>query len=150
MKDITNEFNTNIMNMIGEYSYAFYLINRDQSAKCTCILHETSQPNPGCPTCLGTGRRITIRKVIGASQETKIPPTFKSDDFIMSKNYYINSSIKINEDDLIIDGNEVFWVFSVQNLISLKGTLPYTKYNCVKKRFDAAEMLINFNKAINK
>lgn len=146
--NITKNFNSEIMNIIKLHSYDFYVINRKQNVKCTCVKHETSQADPKCPYCFGTGRAVTFRPIHGASQETKIPPTFKSDNFIMSRNYFIDSKYKLNEDDLIVDGDEVYSVFALQNMLSFEGSLPYLKYNCVKKRFDYTDMLNNFKQAL--
>ena len=148
--NLTRNFNNGILKMIEQFSDTFYFIKRDETKKCTCVKHETSQANPACEKCLGTGYRITIQAIRGAAQDTKLPPTFRSDNFIVARNFYVRSEHYLDEDDIIVDNNIPYMVMEQQDLNSLEGTMPYRKICGVKKKFDSEIFIKNFNKIINK
>ena len=101
-----------------------------------------------CPKCLGTGYKITIRKIKAAAQDTKLPPTFRSDKFIVARNFFLNKSIECKEDDIIVDNDNAYIVLEIQELLSLEGTIPYRKISGVKKKFDTTKFMDNFNNII--
>lgn len=146
--NLSSRLNNKILDMIDKHSYYMYYIKRDLKSRCTCIKHETKQANPDCPKCLGTGYKITIRKIKAASQDTRLPPTFRSDNFIVARNFFVNSDTECQEDDVIVDKNTPYMVLEIQELISLEGTIPYRKISGVKKKFDATTFMKNFNNII--
>lgn len=148
LNTISKVFDQSILDIIETGAYYVYFINRNKQIKCSCISHETKQANLYCPKCLGTGNKIKIYKAKVAAQDTKLPPTFRGDTFIVARNYYVPSKYVISEEDLIVDKNEVYICFEIQNLLSLKGTIPYSKVNASKKRFDSDKFFKNFYKII--
>lgn len=150
LNSLTNNFNKEILDMIDRFAYDMHLIKRDESKICTCIVHSTSQADPSCKKCLGTGYRISIIKVKAAAQDTKLPTTFRSDDFVVARNFFLKSEHYLDENDLVVDKRTVYMVMEQQELISLKGTLPYSKICAVKKKFDSKIFFENFNEIINK
>lgn len=150
LSNITQSFNDEMLNIIEINSYYVYMVNRDRNIKCSCISHETKQPDSNCPKCLGSGNKIKISKVKIAAQDTKLPPTFRGDTFIVARNYFMPSKYTILEEDMIVDRNEVYICFEVQNVLSLGGSLPYSKINASKKRFDSKIFLNNFYNIIRK
>lgn len=145
-----NRFNKGILDMIEMHEYEFFTIKKDISIRCTCVSHETSQANVACPKCLGMGYKITIRKIRGAAQDTKLPPTFRSDKFLVAKNYYIPSKYILDKEDLIVDRDKAFQIFECQEMIGLKGTIPYKKFTTVRKQYDEKIFLKNFYNIINR
>lgn len=145
MKD---SFNEKIKEIIDLHAYELYYIKRDSKIVCSCIKHETKQADPACPKCLGTGRKITIRKFKGAAQDTKLPPTFRSDRFIVARSFFVKDEIDMVKDDIIVDGNTPYIVLEVQELIGLGGSIPYRKTNGVKKKFDTEIFMKNFESII--
>lgn len=144
-------FNKGILDMISLHSYEFYTIERDLNIMCTCTDPATKQANVNCSKCLGTGYKIRIRKMRGASQDTKLPPTFRSDKFLVARNYFIpTNNIELKEDDLIVDGDSVYLIFEYQQMLGLEGSIPYKKYSATKKKFDAAIFFKNFNNIIRR
>ena len=100
-------FNQMFLNMIDQFSHAFYHIQLDKSFKCTCYKEGTAQPDPKCPKCLGTGYRIKIRKIYGAAQESGIPLTSKEKtSFSMTSNYFVRSRYNIKRQDLFYDNGD--------------------------------------------
>lgn len=146
---LSNSFDGGILNMIKIHSYDVFIVNRIKNVKCTCVEHSTKQANIACEKCLGTGNKIKIRKIHCAAQDTKLPPTFRADTFMVARNYFIENKYIVNEEDIIVDRNGVYVIFEIQNLLSIKGTLPYMKANSTKKKYDLKIFLSNFNKIIS-
>lgn len=138
----------NVLEIIEKFSYDFYVINLDKSIVCTCISPSSSRADVSCPKCIGTGYKIRIKKVRGASQDSNIPSTIRSTDFIVSKNYYIPYKYKLSDDDIIVDGDQVFNIFRRQLNRTFNGKIVYTKCLCVDKKFDQKIFLENFKKAL--
>lgn len=147
--NMTAKFNKRILDMIDRFSYNMHLVKRNKNIKCTCVAHESDQARPDCPKCLGTGNKITIKKFKGASQDTQLPPTFRSDNFVVARNFYMPINIDLSEDDFIVDKDNPYMAIEIQELIGLEGTIPYKKASCVKKKFDATVFMKNFNAIIN-
>lgn len=145
---LTNSHTQGIMKIIKMNSYYCYLINRVEDIKCPCINHETKQPNADCKICLGTGNKIIITKMFCASQETKLPTTFRSDNFIVVRNFFIPKQYEVKNNDLIIDKTGVFSIFEFQRMFSFEGTIPYTKATAGKKKFDSKIFRKNFEEII--
>ena len=145
------QYNSGILNMIEVHSYDFYIVQRDLDKVCTCVGSATSQADINCPKCLGTGHKIRIMKTRGASQDTKLPPTFRSDQFLVARNYFVPSShIILKEDDLIVEEDAIYMVFEYQKMLAIKGQIPYNKYSAIKKKFDSKAFFKNFNKIVNR
>lgn len=133
----TSNFNNKALKAIRRNLHKFYFLERDLKIKCTCNQHETSQGDPKCPKCLGTGYKIRIREILGATQESDIPSTYRIDNFVISKNFYIDSKHAVKKDDIFIDDDEIYIVVEVRRQISLEGTIPLKKAACVRKKYDA-------------
>ena len=150
LTNLTKQHTAGIMQIIKMHSYYCYLINRVRSIICPCVVHETKQADVNCPLCLGTGNKIKIYKIFCAAQDTKLPTTFRSDNFIVARDYYMPSKYRVNDDDLIVDNNEVYIIYEVQEKISLEGTIPYNKISADEQQFDSKIFLKNFYNIINK
>lgn len=143
-------FNKGILNMIEVHSYDFYVVIRNLDIQCTCVTHATKQPDVKCHKCLGTGYKITIKKVRGAAQDTQLPSTFRGDKFLVARNYYLPNVEDLKEDDLIVDNGFVYVVFEYQQMLGIKGTIPYRKITSTKGKFDKKIFFSNFNKIISR
>lgn len=145
----TRTLNRGINNIIGRYSHDQYIVNRNEKVKCTCTEHSTSQADVNCPRCLGTGYKITIRKIQAAAQDTKLPSTsFKGKSLSVTRNFFIPRKYLIQKDDIIVSYGVPFFVVEIQEMISLEGSLPYNKATTVKKQFDANIFMSNFKNII--
>lgn len=145
------QFNNGILNMIEIHSYDFYIVQRDLEKACTCVGVATDQAAVDCPKCLGTGYKIKITKTRGAAQDTKLPSTFRGDQFLIARNYFVpNAHAVLKDDDLIVDDQDVYLVFEHQKMLAIKGQMPYNKYSSIKKKFDSKAFFKNFNKIVNR
>ena len=133
LTNLTEQHTAGIMEIIRMHSYYCYIINRVRSIRCTCVAHETKQADVNCPLCLGTGNKIKIYKIFCAAQDTKLPTTFRSDDFIVARDYYVPKKYRVNDEDIIIDNDKVYIVYEIQQKISLKVLYLTTKYLLVKR-----------------
>lgn len=141
--------NNGIMNIIDMYSHDHYIVKRNEKIKCICTEHATSQADTDCLKCLGTGYKITIRKIKAAAQDTKLPSTsFKGTSLSVTRNFFIPQKYAIEKDDIIVSYGVPFFVVEIQEMISLKGSIPYNKITSVKKQFDANIFMNNFNTII--
>lgn len=150
MKAYTKQFNNGIMEIIERCSYDFYVIQRNLKIRCVCVEHSTDQADPNCPKCLGTGYKIVVRKVRGATQDTNTPPTYRADSFLTARNIWVPSKIKLKNDDLVVDGEFVYKILDYQRAIGLEGTLPYNLYLGTVKKFDAGVFMENFLNIVNR
>ena len=145
----TRTLNKGIMNIIDMYSHDQYVVHRNEKVRCTCTEHATSQADADCPRCLGTGYKITIRKIKAAAQDTKLPSTsFKGKSLAVTRNFFMPTKYAISKDDIIVSYGVPFFVVEIQEMISLEGSLPYNKVTTVKKHFDASIFMTNFNNII--
>jgi hypothetical protein len=148
-----NNFDENILKIIEKFSYKFFVVITDHDVKCTCLNGGTTQADPACKKCLGTGFKIKIKEVEGASTESGAPKTIRgSGGFIVAKSFYIKSeyNIELNLDDIIVDGNEVYIVYQGSEKTSFHGQKVYKKYTGIPKKTDATILLKNFNKIVGR
>ena len=146
---IRDGVNSGIIDMIDRHAYECYYVRRIPNTMCTCVNHATKQANPDCPKCLGLGRKIEIGNIWTAAQDTKLPPTFRSENFVVVRNYYMQNIPGLAEEDYIIDNGFAFKIFEIKEHISLEGTIPYHMMNAAKKKFDSDLFMKNFNNIIN-
>jgi hypothetical protein len=151
-KTFANSFDANVMRIIKDCSYEFFLIKQDFNVKCTCLEEGTTQADPTCPKCLGTGFKIRIHKVSGASVNSNAPTTVKAGlKLLVAKNYYIPANnFILQQDNIIVDDDEVSFVY--QNIIykSFNGKDTYQKSVTLMKKLDTPAFMINFNKIIGR
>ena len=138
-------FHKKIIDTIEECSYNFYVVQPNKNISCTCTEHATKQPDTECKKCLGTGHKITIRRFRGACNDVlKGGASLGAESSKIIKNYFVNMKYPLHEDDLIIDGNEVFYVFRISHMKALKGVETHQEVTAVKKTIDHSKILNNF------
>ena len=62
----------------------------------------------------------------------------------------MKSNIECLKDDIIIDNDDIYFILDIQNLFSLKGSVPYKRAIAVKKKFDTKIFIKNFKEIIKK
>lgn len=142
-------FNSNILKIIKEFEYEFFVIQQDFSVRCVCVNHDTKQADPNCPKCLSTGYKIKIVKVKGACQNSNVPDAQRASQGVsIAKNYYIKSKKQIFSKNIIVDKDEVYNINRVTRYTSFKGEDVYQKCLSMNKKLDSKTLLNNFNKII--
>jgi hypothetical protein len=146
-----NSFNTNIEKMIDLFAYPFYLVHPDKRVRCTCVNATTKDPEASCPVCLGTGHRIYIRKIEGVYQDSAVSDTMISkgaSNMILGRNYFVKAKYPIEQDDIIVDDNEPFFVFVSKDQKSFQNKTVFTKNTTYAKKFNSSVFIANFKKII--
>lgn len=152
MRESTKKtFNRNIERIMELLDHEIYVVYLDKSVTCTCLHPGTSQPEAGCKKCLGTGFKIKIRKALATSQESSVPSTIRNTTgFVISRNYYIKSKDRLNNDDIVIDGTDIWFAFQAPDYASFDGVYIYQKCSCMPKKLDAKIFFENFNKIVGR
>lgn len=147
----SNIFNNRIEKTIDECSYKFYIVKPDRSMFCACINHTTKQPNGECKICLGTGFKISIKMYKGASnEEFKGRLSIGPDATQITRKYFVRNKYKVNEMDLIIDEDNIFYVERIEKMRGLKGIYTHQEITAIKLKNDHNIKLNNFKEILNK
>lgn len=111
----------------------------------------TGQALPGCPRCLGTGYKVKILEIVGASQESTMPATMREQGgFVIAKNYYVSFDYPIEKDNIIVDKGRVFFVYQMNELTGFHGSQVYQKCLSMQKKTDTTAFLEAFNKIVKR
>lgn len=141
----------NILNVILKFEKELFWIKRYPDFKCTCIDNKSSEPDPKCKKCLGTGTKIKIFKITGAHLDSQVPATVRqSSDFIVSRDFYIKSTYDVNEGDIIIDDNNAYKINKIKNNYGFKGENVYKKCLAPDKVGNEKPLINNFNMLLKK
>lgn len=148
-------FDRKIKEQIEACSYDFYIVNPIKDVKCTCVDIKTNQAEPKCINCLGTGYKISIKKIRGASNEVLKNISGKggvrgSLAEAIVRNYFIDKKYPVSEDALIIDNNLVFYVYRIADMKGLEGVETHYEIQANLKKNDHNVILNNFKKIMEK
>lgn len=152
MRELTkNTFNKNIERIMDLLDHEFYVVYLNKAVRCTCIHQGTSQAEPTCKKCLGTGFKIKIRKVRGVCQDSSIPSTIRNTTgFVISRNYYVKTKDRLNNDDIIVDDNSVWFIFQGPDYASFGGKQVFQKCSVMPKKLDPDMFFKNFNQIVGR
>jgi hypothetical protein len=144
-------FTDMIKNSIEICSYNFFVVQQDFNNKCSCVDHNTKQPDESCKKCLGTGYKCTIRKCRGASNdELKGGATLSERSARIIKNYFIDDKFPIYDNNLIIDNNEIYYVYRVERMKGIYELNTHQEVTAVLLTNKHDVILNNFKNIINK
>lgn len=142
-------FHQRIKETIEQCAYEFYVIHPIEEVSCPCTNHTTKQPDPKCSKCLGTGYKIKIRKIKGASNE--IPTNIGASRNMRGaaveaegRTYFVDEKYTIDRSDLIIDGEDILHVYRKFRMKAFKGTSTHFQIETLPKRNETSAMLKNF------
>lgn len=145
-------WNQRIRDTIERCAYEFYIIHPISQVKCTCLNHSTNQADPKCKMCLGMGTKIKIRKIRGAANDVEASVAGKgvrgSSSVAVGKTYFIDSKYPIGDTDVIIDDDEVLYVFRVYTMKGLEGTITHNQVSALPMRNDHKVVLKNFRELL--
>ena len=144
-------FVSKIVSMIEECSTNYFLIKKDDRIKCDCINHTTKQPDAACKKCLGTGHKVTIKKIRGACfEEMKGGATLSSKTSRIIRTYYFKTDVVLSENDFIVDDSQVYYVYRIATLRGLEGKPTHKQVTTVLKSEDHEKIYSNFVNILNK
>lgn len=103
-------FDDNIHKAIDLFSHPVWFIIKDPHTNCPCMDDVSKQGDKDCPSCLGTGKKITLVRVNASHQNTTISMRGTGLGFSevnIGPVYYTHDKTDIKEGDLINDGESL-------------------------------------------
>lgn len=144
-----NSFDKGILNILNKVSYEMFVIQQEFTIECSCVDFTTKQAKDNCPKCLGTGKKIRIKKVMGASQNRKTSfRVVNVGETATTSAYYLKADIPIYQDNILVNGTDVDIVQRVEKLRSNHLVPVYFKCVASPKKVNTRIFLQNFNKII--
>lgn len=143
-------FDNNIKKVITKFSYQMWIIYRDQSIKCSCVNSTTNQADAKCNKCLGTGRKIKIRKILAAKQPFRVSITGEGvgTEYSLYSTYYTLDNIHANPRDILVDNNDIDVIQDCYEERSNHYEPVYYRYMTAPKKSNKELFLKMFNKII--
>lgn len=136
--------------VIDSWSYKFWVVKKINSMPCKCIDPTSKQPNSKCKLCLGLGCKIKIYRATGTSRESKEFEALRAEfPTVTPKVFYIKSKVFIEKQDLIIDDECLYTVYTTQFHRGLNGEFKYTRCICPSQKFNRDITLKNFKELLN-
>ena len=136
--------------VIDSWDYNFWIVKQITQIQCKCVDPTTKQPKQDCKHCLGLGYKIKIYKAKGASRESKEFEALRAEfPTVTPKIFYIKSKLFIEKQDLIIDEEGVYTVYSTQFHRGLNGEYKFTRCVCPNQKFGKSYVLKNFKEILN-
>ena len=147
-------FNRNVKQIIQKLAYPMYIIIRDQHLKCPCI-DNTDTANPDCPKCLGTGKKIKIKKIKGVLEPEDVSTGLNNEQRKVGSNkYYFDSNDVTDEmmqqNNLIVRDDEVDILQNPKKYRSDSNKVIYYHCEAVLKKLNRVTFLKNFRKLVGK
>lgn len=136
--------------LIDRYGYYAYWVKLNKSMRCECINPSTKEPNKECRKCLGTGYYISIYKVWMASREGKEYESDRAQSFAVTpKVLYFKGFVDFSKDDLIIDSESVYTIYTYQYIRGKEGHFAYTKAMAPDLKLNRSQFLKMFKELLN-
>lgn len=136
--------------VIDSWDYNFWVVKQISQMNCKCIDPTSKTPDLNCKLCLGTGKKIKIYKVSGASRESKEFEALRAEfPTVTPKIFYIKSKLFIEKQDLIIDEEGLYNIYATQFYRGINGEYKFTKCVCPFQKMGASYILKNFKELLN-
>lgn len=131
------------------WSYKFWVIRRIPAIKCKCVDKTSKQPKHDCKLCLGLGCKIKILRVTGASREAREFESLRAEfPTVTPKVFYIKGKFNVNKQDLIVDEEDIYDVYSTQFHRGLNGEHKFTRCICPSLKLNRDIILNNFKEVL--
>lgn len=127
-----------------------YIINLNEKYTCTCNDVASNNGKPDCPRCLGFGKKIKIRKIMGVAQADEVSVRLESmaNKAAVTK-YFFDADIgDIKSGDAIVRVNEVDILQYVKVYRSDSNDPLYYECGSAQKKTDLTVFLRNFKKIV--
>jgi len=145
------QFDDNILKVLTKWSYGMFIVQQDFGVNCTCVSFTTKQPKDSCEKCLGTGKKIRIKKIEAAPQNNKLifRQDFTNETATVGK-YYMKSDYDIKQDNIIVDIDDVDIVQRIGPMNSDQHQSVYFMCETNPKKTNVQLFLKNFNKIVGR
>lgn len=146
-------FDSNILKVLAKCSYGMFVVQQEFNIDCTCVDFTTKQPKDSCEKCLGTGKKIKIKKISGVSQNNKT--AFRgtgvgTGEIATTSKYYTKSDYRIYPENIIVNDTDVDVVQRVDAMRSDNVNPVYYVCEANPKKTNVQVFLRNFNKIIGR
>ena len=139
-----------VKTLIDRYGYYAYLIRLNKAIKCECVNPSTKESNPKCKKCLGTGYQIRISKIFMASREATEQEASIIQSFgITPKICYLKGFVDVHKDDIIVDSENVYNIFTFQHHRGVSGYQAFTRCICPDMKLNKSTFLKLFKEVLN-
>ena len=136
--------------LIDRYGYYQYIVKLNKSLKCECVNASTHEPDIFCKRCLGTGYHIKIIRVFGASREGREFESDRTQAFAVTpKVFYFKGFLDIHKDDILIDSEDVYIIYTFQHHRGVKGHQAFTRCICPDLKLNKMNFLKMFKEVLN-
>lgn len=139
-----------ILSIIKKFEYDMFVVNVNQDILCVCRDFTTKQGDPNCKLCLGTGKKIKIRKARAASMDSSA--SFKNygmDEKSLATIFYMDPKYIINDGDLIVDGDTPMIANRVEKKRGTNKERIYNQCFCITMKTSPTVFIKNFKEIIN-
>ena len=145
------KFNNKTVNLlIDRYGHYQYIVKLNKSLICECVNPSTKEPNIYCKKCLGTGYHISIIKTFGASREGREFESDRTQAFAVTpKIFYMKGFLDVHKDDILIDSESVYIIYSFQHHRGVQGHQAFTRCVCPDLKLNTAVFLKLFKEVLN-
>lgn len=136
--------------LIDRYGYYAYWVKLNKSMSCECVNPSTKEPNKECKRCLGTGYYISIHRIFLASREGKEYESDRAQSFAVTpKIIYVKGFVDFSKDDIIVDSESVYTVYTYQHIRGKGGVQSYTKAIAPDLKLNRSQFLKMFKELLN-
>ena len=136
--------------LIDRYGYYAYWIKLNKDMSCECVNPSTKEPNKVCKKCLGTGYYISIHKLFMASREGKEYESDRAQSFAVTpKIIYTKGFVDFGKDDLIVDSESIYTIYTFQHRRGKEGKQAYTKAIAPDLKLNKIQFLKLFKELMN-
>lgn len=142
---------SNILKILDRYSYEMFVVQQEFNIDCSCVDFTTKQASNLCPKCLGTGKKIKIRKITAVSQNDKI--SFRSTgvgETATTRAYYVKGSMPIYQDNIFVNGTYVDMIQRVEPMCSDNHSPVFYRCEATPKKSNIQSFLQNFKKIVRR
>jgi hypothetical protein len=145
------KLDSNILKILDKYSYEMFVVQQGFKIDCSCVDFTTKQASNLCPKCLGTGKKIKIRKITAMSQNNKV--AFYSKDVretATARIYYVKGNMPIYQDNIFVNGIYVDVIQHVEPMCSNNHSPVFYRCGATPKKSNIQIFLQNFRKIVRR
>ena len=136
--------------LIGKYGYYVYWVKLNKAMNCECVNPSTKEPDKECKHCLGTGYYISIHRIFLASREGKEYESDRAQSFAVTpKILYLEGFVDVSKDDIIIDSEGVYTIYTYQHIRGKGGRQVFTRCVAPDLKLNRSQFLKLFKEILN-
>lgn len=144
-------FDNNILKVLDKCSYEMFVVQQEFDIDCTCVDFTTKQPKDSCEKCLGTGKKIKIKKIMAVSQSNKVSVRGTGvSEIVTTSKYYMKPDYPVYPENIIVDYDIVDVIQRTEHMRSDNHAPVYYRCEANPKKSNSKIFLKNFNKIVGR